>query len=869
MQSDMGRPLNATQRLQALRTVADYVFLPQEARARWGRESIERVQQALHDLELRGPDGRVIDVTVDGVVGRQTVEAVRAYGSDLLRQIELLPEFQEMEISSYIAIATERLAHGGQLAQVNYDLRGLGAVYYNPYFGGISEQSRISAQFGSYYGGGILGRAEGGLNGNVTWYMSSRGLDGPGDVVGAVAPTFSGIVADLERTYGGIRARPRAEFSMVSGMRNPDQLLGFTGSNNPGFFQGDTVVESDVTPSLFASRYDFNMPLVYNFAPQVEVDEHGRLFCPPPDPIEEEPEWHERLLADASVWTIRTGMEFLGMRVVVENAEGESVTVLGRDEPRFGVDLRPFPMGLISGEIRLSPSRTPGIDEARVEQYMSIAGFRFNSGALIDGGVSSTGQILTWGWGHIERGAAEAWNDFTSILYIAGSEPEELQHNIDTYGSMLAPQVLDRLPLVEPITVENIELRAEGVRDSISSTLGAPQMQMAIGWRPMGRIIYNGVPYEDGIPDEVLPSGTVTNIYAVYVRHDNGEVEILDPSFRRNEPVAGIDDMLAALGQLPGYLVAPAQNAADRRWQEYARGNTFGQMLTGVITAIPTGGAGAFVAVPMNGLRVLSAAEFGSSMLMVGNMAAELYFEHTSLNQMADLYLGDQEITLGGMRGILDQGLSRYSHTGRPFTAQYYVAPLGENASEAAIEDRFEQVLSGRVESVGRRDNSPWDEQNVSARSIANIRDFVRQNPRIEERFLELSAQLMTNPESLSQQDLLRLRMGYNFMAAARSFEPIDFDMDNQNLDAYRADTYATLYEYYLSLHLERQYQVTGEVRMPPEGRIIPDAIVPEITARRAEVAAEIRTGAQQGQVSLSQQVQTELDPTISVQPAP
>lgn len=308
---------------------------------------------------------------------------------------------------------------------------------------------------------------------------------------------------------------------------------------------------------------------------------------------------------------------------------------------------------------------------------------------------------------------------------------------------------------------------------------GHYDIYMAAGWKPEGPIMINGKMVDKPEP--------IKNLLAVYIRHPNGQVEILDPSQKM--------ESLTDFGALLSAMYSEPKTDADKRWQDNA--GTFMQwQIYPLIPMLLTGGATLVGKVPsvaakssqLYGIaektaafQKLSSIKHGS--LVTGTTAAlgtigiganagdvknmvegltGKYFSNRETQNLAEglsnLLASNNALDAQRLRNGLNTILQEYSVRDGVNIKQIYIASIKEGESPYK---RLQELMYGRV-AGSEKPSTPWDAWKKNDKiNIGEVQDAIRKNPKFQLTALKIAERFLTGKE-LSDQDMFVMRIAIN-----------------------------------------------------------------------------------------------------------
>lgn len=330
------------------------------------------------------------------------------------------------------------------------------------------------------------------------------------------------------------------------------------------------------------------------------------------------------------------------------------------------------------------------------------------------------------------------------------------------------------------------------------NTRGKPNgqfdMRMAVGWQPDGPIIYNGKMMNTDESNKLPP---INNMLAIYVKHADGKVEIIDPSTKVQS--------LWGIAKIPATLIPEDDN--DKRWLEYGGNNIIGQVLPMLagggfsVTAKGTASLSNVVAGGSKVSRAFSAASHGvevaeitgarlrllqtldtstTALKLSGrtayflgalngvagitplvNMVQEIGLKEDAAKEISDAFKDPNAISADAMRKSVNDILKDYSYKEGSMSTQIYIASVKDH------EDPWSRVddLSRRRVFGERRATTPWDEPEKRYRMVdQSLKTNLEGDLEFNRSFYKIADKIF-HGQPVTDKEILTARFGLNMYA--------------------------------------------------------------------------------------------------------
>lgn len=327
---------------------------------------------------------------------------------------------------------------------------------------------------------------------------------------------------------------------------------------------------------------------------------------------------------------------------------------------------------------------------------------------------------------------------------------------------------------------------------------GEFEITMAVGWHPKGPIKYNG--------KMTTLTEPIKNPLAVFLRNQNGDIEILDPSWKVSGATGTADAIAKSAAALSRAMTEAPKDEIDARWQRtagpyvvgqiapiVASGGTWALGKTGIIAAtVPAKVQTAATAIN-NGMTALGLASGVTTGVGVArDMAQSAYFTPAAVKEITKTISGiftQSTLTADNVRKLLNEGLHDFSFKEGPNTKQIYIPSL--HKAESPFE-RLEQMLSGRIDAFEKK-ATPWEDWPRFQRQVKvdEIRQELMKNDQVNKAFYTaVDKHLAGKP--LTDMDIFVMRVGLNLSDSYRRVPLIGEKFKDGKLtytDAERKDT--------------------------------------------------------------------------------
>lgn len=322
-------------------------------------------------------------------------------------------------------------------------------------------------------------------------------------------------------------------------------------------------------------------------------------------------------------------------------------------------------------------------------------------------------------------------------------------------------------------------------------------MRMAVGWQPEGPIKYNGVMMNTGAHDKLPP---ITNMLAIFVRHENGDVEILDPTTKV--------ESLPELVKMP-WAFAPESfwdatlnpflgkdleyvTDSDREWQKYGGANILGQIApmfaggvfsagakgtTVVATQLP-GLTGAFTNLS-TGLNTVSKLSYGlgaangvAGVSQIASMVQEIGMREDAYKDISEAFKNPENVTAKIIRHAVNDALHEYSYKHGSEARQIYIPSVKDHENPW---DRLDELSRGSIKSE-KKSTTPWDDADTKYRNTdTSLRDNLANDSAFAQAFHTIAHKVFTG-KPVTDNEVLTLRFGINtFSVGNNAFLDTDF----------------------------------------------------------------------------------------------
>jgi len=397
---------------------------------------------------------------------------------------------------------------------------------------------------------------------------------------------------------------------------------------------------------------------------------------------------------------------------------------------------------------------------------------------------------------------------------------------------------------------------------------GEFEITMAAGWQPKGPIKYNG--------KMTTLTEPITNPLAVFLRNRNGDIEILDPSWKVSGATGTADAIAKSAAALSRAMTEAPKDEIDARWQRtagpyvvgqiapiVASGGTWALGKTGIIAAtVPAKVQTAATAIN-NGMTALGLASGVTTGVGVArDMAQSAYFTPAAVKEITKTISGiftQSTLTADNVRKLLNEGLHDFSFKEGPNTKQLYIPSLRDTQDPF---DRLKQILWGRIDGFEKK-TDPWETWPRGQRQVKvdEMRQELQKNDSVNKAFYTAVDKHLTG-KPLTDMDIFVMRVGLNLSDDYRGISIVGKNFKDGKLvytDVERQETLVALSEE-LKLRLDSRRgtsttfdkQVKGELLSPesysPQNfRLLAQDVLKDIDLKEA---AEREKAMQQARVN-------------------